>query len=130
MSVTIATESLNAPVAHVALLKPREPLFRVSNSADRDKLFLAVSLAIERVAGADLRVLAQSHASGKADQFHLVEDRAVALVVYDYRAKLPTHLLAPVVACLLHQLANIARLRVSDQPFVVSPHQVPSTILR
>jgi hypothetical protein len=40
MSITIATETLYAPVPHVTLLKPSKALIAIANRANRDKLFL------------------------------------------------------------------------------------------
>ena len=105
VGVTVALEALNAPVAHVALLKPCEALGGGSCGANCDAAVLAPCAAIGAVTGADAGVLAEFHAAGEADQLQTVEDRTVALVVDDGRAKFPAHLLAPMVAGGLGEVA-------------------------
>jgi len=113
MGITVALESLDAPVAHVALLEPGQTFGGAAYSAHGDAFVLTPGDTINAVAGADLWILAKGHAAGQADQLEAVEDRAVALVVDDKRAKFPAHLLAPVVAGVLHQIADVAGLWIA-----------------
>lgn len=105
MGIAVATETLDAPVTHVALLEPSQALVGACG-AHADAALLAVSLAVHAVAGADLRVGANGHAAGETDQLQLVEDCPIAFVIDDQRAKLPAHLLAPVISGVLHKVAN------------------------
>jgi hypothetical protein len=58
MGIAVATESLDAPVPHMPLLKPNQALVRPYRS-NTDAALLAVSLAVNAVASADLRILAK-----------------------------------------------------------------------
>ena len=128
MGIAVATESLDAPVTHVPLLEPSQALVGPCG-AHADAALLAVSLAIDAVAGADLRVGANGHAAGETDQLQLVEDGPIAFVVNDQRAKLPAHLLAPVVAGVLHKVADGGGLRIANKPLVVGPDDVACAVL-
>ena len=57
MSITIAPESLYAPVPHVTLLEPGQALI-ASGSAYANAAVLTISLSVHAVAGAYLRILA------------------------------------------------------------------------
>ena len=128
MRLAVATEALDAPIAHVPLLEPGQTL-AAAGRACSDAAVLAPSLSVNAVAGRDYGVDAKRHASGQTDKLELVEDRAVALVVDDQRSKLPAHDLAPMAADVVHQVADGAGLRITDQPLVVGPDQIPCAIL-
>jgi len=84
------------------LLEPREALGSASNGSDCDAAVLAPYKPIHTVAGADLWIGVERDAASQADQLQAVENRPVALVIDDERSKFPAHLLAPVVAGVLH----------------------------
>ena len=67
MGITISLESLDAPVAHVALLEPGQALKGVANRAHGDAAVLTPRQTIHAVAGADLWVFAKGNAASQAD---------------------------------------------------------------
>ena len=129
MGITVTTETLNAPVAHVALLKPGQSLGGAANRADCNTAVLTPRQTVYAVAGADLWVFSKGHTAGQADELQAIKDGAIAFVVDDNRAKLPAHLLTPVVADVLHQITDGARLRISDKPLVVYPDHIACPVL-
>jgi hypothetical protein len=63
VGIAVTTETLKAPIPHVALLKPCKALGCVARSSDCDAFVLAPCEAVDTVAGTDLGILAKGNAT-------------------------------------------------------------------